>query len=149
MPVVAILDPQDRCTGVAEFDQVPDGLRHAVLPAWDDSVIGKTALPGGQWAAAPAPQSPTQWLIDIGPFFDRFGAARLAVLSSADPVVRALVLDTSVRKWVDLQRVDVAAGIDALIAASVPGVTSQLKAAILTTPVAAHENEALRRLYFA
>ena len=109
----------------------------------------RTALAGGQWGNPPAPQSPTQWLIDIGPFFDRFGAARLAVLSSADPVVRALVLDTSVRKWVDLQRADVAAGIDAVIAAGVPGVNAQLKAAILTTPVTAHENEALRRLYFA
>ena len=30
------------------------------------------------------PAQPWEWLIDIGPFFDRFGAAKMAVLTSSD-----------------------------------------------------------------
>lgn len=90
----------------------------------------------------------TDWLIDVGPFFDRFGAAKMAVLTSTDAQVQALLIDIQVRKWIDLQRADVAAGIDLLIAKGVAGVTPALKAAILTTPVSVEENRALRRLYF-
>lgn len=90
----------------------------------------------------------TDWLIDIGPFFDRFGGAKMAVLTSTDPQVQALLTDITVRKWIDLQRPDVAAGIDLLIAKGITGVTGALKTAILTTPVSAEENRALRRLYF-
>lgn len=93
--------------------------------------------------------SATEWLIDIGPFFDRFGAAKMAVLTSTSPIVQALITDITVRKWVDLQRADVGQGIDAIIAAGVAGVDSTLKTAILTTPVAADENLALRRLFFS
>lgn len=96
----------------------------------------------------PQPPSATDWLIDVGPFFDRFGAAKMALLMSSDATVQALVKDLQVRKWIDLQRVDVGQGIDALIALSVPGVDGALKAAILTTPVTAEENFALRRVYF-
>lgn len=93
--------------------------------------------------------SATEWLIDIGPFFDRFGAAKMAVLTSTSPIVQALITDITVRKWVDLQRADVGQGIDAIIAAGVAGVDATLKTAILTTPVAADENLALRRLFFS
>lgn len=93
--------------------------------------------------------SATEWLIDVGPFFDRFGAAKMAVLTSANAVVRALITDITVRKWIDLQRADVAQGIDAIIAAGVAGVDESLKTAILTTPVTDEENLALRRVYFS
>ena len=109
--------------------------------------------PGGAWRAAaeqPAPPADAcAWLIDIGPFFDRFGAAKLAVLSSADATVRAIVKDSQVRKWIDLQHPAVALGIDALIALAVPGVDAALKAAILETPVAPAEQSALRKVYFS
>lgn len=98
-------------------------------------------------SAEPAP-NPTEWLIDISPFFDRFGAAKLPVLASADATVRALVADLQVRKWIDLQRPDVGHGIDLLIAKAIDGVTPALKAAILDTPVAPDENLALRKTYF-
>ncbi len=103
---------------------------------------------GAAWAQAPTPVDPAEWLIDIGPFMDRFGPAKLAVLASADATVRALVTDILARKWIDLQRADVAAGIDLLIAAGVSGVDAALKASILTTPVTRLEQLALRRLYF-
>lgn len=104
---------------------------------------------GGNWQPAPEPDPPPwEWYIDIGPFFDRFGAAKMAVLSSADALVRALVQDVMSRKWVDLQRADVASGIDLLISKAISGVDGTLKTAVMTTPVAEHENSALRRLYF-
>ena len=121
----------------------------------DDAFI-QAAYPG-RWElaeparpepAAPAPD-PTEWLIDVGPFFDRFGPAKLAVLSSSDAAVRALMTDLQVRKWIDLKRADVAQGIDLLISKSIPGLDAALKNAILTTPVQPVENLALRKEYFS
>lgn len=101
--------------------------------------------------AAPArePQAdPCEWLIDIGPFFDRFGAAKMAVLTSTDAGVKAILQDIQVRKWIDLQRADVASSL-AYVATKVPAVDAALQAAILTTPVASVENLALRKVYFS
>ena len=91
---------------------------------------------------------PCEWLIDIGPFFDRFGAAKLAVLTSADATVKAILQDIQVRKWIDLKRADVASSL-AYVGSKVPSVDATLQAAILTTPVAAADNLALRKLYFS
>lgn len=108
----------------------------------------------GSWRLAaeqdvePAPVNPTAWLIDIGPFFDRFGAAKMAVLTSTDAGVKAILADTQVRKWIDLQRADVAQSL-AYIASVVAAVTPALQTAILTTPVTPDENQALRKLYFS
>ena len=107
------------------------------------------------YSAPPAtvPPEPTvepfEWFIDVGPFFDRFGASKMPLLMSTNATVQALVKDLQVRKWIDLKRADVAQGIDALIALGVPGVNSTLKTSILTTPVTAEENFALRRVYFS
>ena len=43
-----------------------------------------------------------EWKIFVGAFFDRFGDYRLAVLSSQDPIIKAFILDASVRKYIDL-----------------------------------------------
>ena len=91
---------------------------------------------------------PCEWLIDLGPFYDRFGAARMAVLTSSDAGVKAIVADVSIRKWIDLQRPDVATSLS-YIGSVVSSVTPALQTAILTTPVQAEENRALRKLYFA
>lgn len=45
---------------------------------------------------------PTRWRIYVGSFFDRFGAAKLAILSDPDPVVQAVINDASVRNYIDL-----------------------------------------------
>lgn len=108
----------------------------------------------GAWRVAdvqdvePEAVNPVEWLIDIGPFFDRFGAAKMAVLTSTDPGVKAILADTQVRKWIDLQRADVAQSV-AYIGTVVAAVTPALQTAILTTPVTPEENLALRKLYFA
>jgi hypothetical protein len=88
----------------------------------------------------------TDWLIDIGPFFDRFGAAKLAVLISTDPMVQAIVKDTMSRKWIDLKRPEVAQAID-LIASKVSGITPDLKEYILTSSVSPIEQVALMVMY--
>lgn len=90
---------------------------------------------------------PCEWLIDIGPFYDRFGPAKMAVLTSTDAGVKAILSDTGVRKWLDLKRTDVASSL-AYIGTKVPAVDATLQTAILTTPVAVEENRALRKLYF-
>ena len=42
--------------------------------------------------------NPTEWLIDIGAFFDRFGAAKIAVLTSTDAGVKAILADVAARR---------------------------------------------------
>ena len=94
------------------------------------------------------PAQPWEWLIDIGPFFDRFGTAKIAVLTSADPGVQAILKDTQIRKWLDLKLPEVAQSV-AYVGSKVPAVTAELQDAILNTPVAPDGNLALRKLYFS
>ena len=123
-----------------------------------DTAMAGFTLQAGVWTApppAPPPLPPPPpvnkalWLIDIGPFFDRFGASKMPILSSADVTVRAIVQDVMARKWIDLQRVDVAQAIDILISKAITGVDAAMKARILTTPVTAAENLAVVKLYFS
>ena len=90
---------------------------------------------------------PCEWLLDLGPFYDRFGAAKMPVLTSPDATVKAIIADCNVRKWIDLQNPDVANGL-AYIGTVVAALTPAIQTAILTTPVTAEENRALRKLYF-
>ena len=39
---------------------------------------------------APPVADPAEWFIDLGPFYDRFGAAKMAVLTSTDAGVKAI-----------------------------------------------------------
>ena len=94
------------------------------------------------------PAQPWEWLIDIGAFFDRFGTAKMAVLTSADPGVQAILKDTQIRKWLDLKLPEVAQSV-AYVGTKVPAVTAELQDAILNTPVAPDENLALRKMYFS
>ena len=118
-----------------------------------DEAFAEAQHPGA-WRVAdvqdvePAPVNPTEWLIDVGPFFDRFGAAKMAVLTSTDPGVKAILADTQVRKWIDLQRADVALSVT-YIGTVVAAVTPALQTAILTTPVSPEENLALRKQFFS
>ena len=49
-----------------------------------------------------SPNQPGVWRIYIGAFFDRFGSSKLAILSSTDPIVKAMIMDASVRKYIAL-----------------------------------------------
>ena len=96
----------------------------------------------------PVVVDPCEWLIDKGPFFDRFGAAKMTVLTSNDAVIKAILLDIGARHWIDLKRPDVATSL-AYVGSVVPAVDASMQAAILNTPVAPVDNLALRKLYFA
>lgn len=74
---------------------------------------------------------PSDWYISKGAFFDRFEAQKLPILSSADLTVQAIILDCTVRQYIDLQgrAADIGAALDILIA---KGFAID-KAAILTT----------------
>lgn len=103
-----------------------------------------------EYITAEVPQNPEPeytYLIDIGAFFDRFGAAKFQVLTSSDPIVKALLLDVSVRKWIDLRRPDVEQALN-IIATKCNLVTPELIQAILHRPVDSLENLSLRKLYF-
>jgi len=86
-------------------------------------------------------------LIDVGAFFDRFGAAKMQVITSTDAGVKALLLDVSVRKWIDLRRPDVLTALN-YIATVCNLVTLELIQAIIYRPVSNLENLSLRKLYF-
>lgn len=132
---------------------IPD--RRTDVPPPQETESLKANWTGSGWVlveyAAPpemsAPVNPTEWLIDIGSFFDRFGAAKMAVLMSADAGVQAIIKDTQVRKWLDLKLPEVAQSL-VYVAGKVPEVTPELQDSIINTPVSDHENLSLRRLYF-
>ena len=99
-------------------------------------------------APTPEPSAPVwQWYIDVGPFFDRFGSVKMQVLTSSDVGVQAILKDIQVRKWLDLKLSEVQQSL-IYVASKVPEVTEELQDYILNTPVADHENLALRKLYF-
>ena len=122
------------------------------LETYDTSVIGKRYNRDTQEfeeVPAPEPVAPVwEWYIDIGPFFDRFGSAKLAVLTSTDPGVQAILKDTQVRKWLDLKVPDLVQSLE-YVASVIPEITPELKDTILNTKPAEHENLALRKLYFS
>ena len=113
------------------------------LESFDTSLLGH-AYSNGVFTAPPAPVDPCAHLIDLGPFYDRFGAAKMAVLISADAGVKAIIADLNIRKWVDLHRADVPSGL-AYVGSKAPSVDTALQTAILTAPVTTEDNRALRK----
>ena len=108
----------------------------------------------GRWRVVEAPEPPApsapewEWYIDIGPFFDRFGAAKMPVLTSADVGVQAILKDIQVRKWLDLKLPEVTQSVQ-YVASKVDAVTPEIVDSILNTPVSENENLALRKTYFS
>ena len=109
---------------------------------------GKWRLAENQPQPEPTPAPVWEWYIDIGPFFDRFGAAKMAVLTSSDVGVQAILKDTQVRKWLDLSLPEIEQSVQ-YIASKVPKLTAELQDQIVNTKPAEHENLALRKLYFS
>lgn len=105
-------------------------------------------LPPSVPPAPPATPPVYEWYIDVGPFFDRFGTSKTAVLTSTDVGVQALVKDASVRHWIDLKRTDLPTGL-AYIGSVIPGVNSTLRDQILNTPVSPSEQLCLVKKYFS
>lgn len=144
----AQINTNNICTSVSELVGDVCPINTIQLPVYDTSVLGKEYVNGSfvEVPPPPTPADPCEWLIDIGPFFDRFGASKMAILTSADAVVKAIIQDVQIRKWVDLKRVDVAQALDVLVAKGL--ITSGGAYSILNDPVTTDENRALRKLYF-
>lgn len=134
---------------VTETYGVVDSPNMIALESLDTSLLGYSYVSGVFIPPTPPTPSPDpcEWLINVGPFFDRFGATKMAVLTSTDAGVKAILQDVSVRMWIDLQRADVSSAL-AYIGSVVPAVDSTLQTAILTTPVTLEENRALRKQFF-
>lgn len=106
--------------------------------------FGSTVVVQG---AAPALATPPAWVspdlderyhwIDVGPFFDRFGAKTLAITSSADAQVQGLITILLPRKYVDLKRPDLPAMLDILVGKGL--ITLAEKAAVLNPQTTAYE----------
>lgn len=111
------------------------------LEQYDPAIIGSTYT-GGEFIPAPLPTwddvTPEYWWVEVGSFYDRFGSAKIAVLASPDPTVQALVRDTQVRKYIDLQRPDVVQFVGYL-GTAVDEVTPEIQAAVLGPPTTEDE----------
>jgi len=133
---------EDRCTEVAPPGEAPEGFKWKwTFTEWilvSDAPVVAPTQPEPEWA----------WYIDIGPFFDRFGSAKMAVLTSADIGVQAILKDIQVRKWIDLRLPEVAQSL-VYVGSKVAAVTPTLQSAILDAKPAPSENLALRKLYFS
>ena len=92
------------------------------------------------------PETPYKWKLDVGAFFDRFGTAKIAILSSQDSTVQAIVRDCLTRHWIDLEQDSTITGVNAL--ASLSLVTSAQAASILSSPALTYENSALRKIFY-
>ena len=83
----------------------------------------------------PVVVDPALWRIDVGSFFDRFGEAKLAILSSDNTVVKAMIMDASVRKYIALvERKDELTQMLGLLQSLVPGISLDVAAILETEP---------------
>lgn len=101
-------------------------MRYEILDAPDGNVTG-AVMAEEAWMAEhyahyraaplPEPETPADWFISRGGFFDRFGAQKLPILASTDPLVQAIVTDCMVRQYIDLRgrAADIGAALDLLI----------------------------------
>lgn len=108
-----------------------------------NTIIADLAFVEAQYPGAyrevpePAPETltwdnagPEYWWIEVGAFYDRFGEAKIPVLASPDPTVQALVRDTQVRKYIDLQRPDVQQFVE-FLGTVIPEVTPEIREVVL------------------
>lgn len=86
----------------------------------------------------PVVVDPALWRIDVGSFFDRFGDAKLAILASENTIVKAMITDASVRKYISLiERKDELTQMLGLLQSLVPGIGLDVTAILETEPAEA------------
>lgn len=70
----------------------------------------------GTYRAAEVPSIavPSPRYITVGAFYDRFGAAKWGILADTSPLVQAVIKDSSVRNYIDLDNPDLPAGLSIL-----------------------------------
>ena len=119
----------------------------------DSGLMGQRySVQTGEFEPVPVPPAepdPRLWWMDVGPFYDRFGADAVAIAASDNGACKAVQTLTGVRKYVDLKDPRIGQMIDMLIATAQPAaqpwapgsgpMTLEKKAAILTTPTTEYE----------
>lgn len=81
---------------------------------------------------------PAMLRIDVGSFFDRFGDAKISILASENPIVKAMITDASVRKYISLiERKDELAQMLGLLQTLVSGISLDVAAILETEPTEA------------
>ena len=130
-----------------------DGPEMIEIVVYDETLIGKRHnAQTGEFEPVPVPPAepdPRLWWMDVGPFYDRFGADAIAIAASDNGACKAVQTLTGVRKYVDLKDPRIGQMIDMLIATAQPAaqpwapgsgpMTLEKKAAILTTPTTEYE----------
>ena len=113
---------------VANLIEADEAFAQSLTPDWD-AVVPSDGVAGIGWswdgehctapraAGEPVPQPAPLRRISVGAFYDRFGAAKWAILADESPQVRAVVRDASVRNYIDLDNPDLPAGLAILQAA--------------------------------
>lgn len=121
---------------VTQHPQAIESSDVVPLSGLESELIGKEYR-DGQFVDPPTPDpitwhdaGPEYWWIEVGNFYDRFGAAKIPVLASPDPTVQALVRDTQVRKYIDLMRSDVQQFVE-FLGTVIPEVTPEVREAVL------------------
>lgn len=92
----------------------------------------------GAWRLAseePVQQPTAPRHISVGAFFDRFGALKLQILRDQNYDCKAVVMDASVRKYIDLDNPELPAGL-AILQAAGHDIDPD---AILDAPIQPHE----------
>ncbi len=100
-------------------------MRYEIL---DNGLVVNTIVASSEFMAAQYPegnyrevdepepvQTPELRHISVGAFYDRFGAAKYAILADTNPMVQALIKDVSVRQYIDLDRADLPVGLQMLV----------------------------------
>lgn len=131
------------------LDSLVAELQVEITPS-DTCSIGNDYIGGIFVDNTPVPVVPDptwKWYLDVGPFFDRFGAIKMAILTSSNSGVKALLQDIQIRKWIDLKNPEVASGL-AYIGSIIPALDATMQDTILNTVPTLEENLALRKLYF-
>jgi hypothetical protein len=104
----------DICVAVTQTSGPLVGPEFIVLAGYDPSLCGQRHVGGGVFEPVPVvlPRH-----ISRGAFYDRFDAAKWAILADDTPTVRAVVADASARTYIDLDNADLPAGLAILVAA--------------------------------
>ena len=149
----AQIDDGGIVTSVTQMAEAIDAPNLIAIQELDSGLMGQRySVQTGEFEPVPVPPAepdPRLWWLDVGPFYDRFGADAIAIAASDNGACKAVQTLTGVRKYVDLKDPRIGQMIDMLIATAQPAaqpwapgsgpMTLEKKAAILTTPTTEYE----------
>ena len=125
-------------TRKSDGEEVTRYAANAITEAFDGKNYPLTEFDHAEYiedAVAETPVDPVLWRIDVGSFFDRFGDAKLAILASENTIVKAMITDASVRKYISLiERKDELTQMLGLLQSLVSGISLDVTAILETEP---------------